>query len=175
MSDEYHALRARFVDLCLFGVPERLREERRREAPSEFDHFCADPRLDGVAVQAPNLWFGTKRLAAEAPYAQFHWVGSFAVHINVQTKMIACVGDEKRQVNGFPAWHPHVRVENNQACFGGGVQKLTYWFGDGKPAHIALYVLEFLCLARGTSHYADPNLWEALTNEEVVAWKKLRP
>lgn len=174
MDEQYLALRGRFTDLCLFNLPDRLREERKREAPGEFDRLCTDPRLDCLAVQTPFLWLGTKYLAMEAPYAQFHWVGNFAVRINVATKEITCVGDHVQKNENLSAWHPHVRVDTGP-CFGAGVDKLTTWFGDGKYAHIGLYVLEFLCLARGDNHYMPPHLWPQLTPEEVIEWKKLRP
>lgn len=176
MEESYTTLRGRFVDLCCFEIPTRLLNEREKNAPDEFDHFCSDPRLDGVAVNAPNMWFGTKRLAMEAPGSKFYWVGSFAVRIDVKTKSIECVGDERRgTLSASGMWHPHILANNNQACFGTGREKLTHWFGDGKYAHVALYVLEFLCLARGENHYLSPDYWQALTTEEVVEWKKLRP
>jgi hypothetical protein len=59
-------------------------------------------------------------------------------------------------------------------CFGEtGREKLAEWFADGKLAHVALYVLNFLCIARGVSDYVPVTCWNELTPEEEAEWKKL--
>ncbi len=173
-TQKYERLKEQFTELCTMGLPGRLLEERNANAPREFDHLCGDPRIVCVSIQAPFLLYATCRLAMAAPGAKFYDVGEFAVRIDVKSREIACEGSERRWTSSDSAvWHPHVRVENNAPCFGTGTQKLTEMFADGKYAHVALYVLECLCLARGSNHYAFPAQWRELTLEEVTKWKTL--
>lgn len=172
----YEEMRERFVQLCL-NVPERLAAERSTNARDEFDCFCAEKRVTHVAVENKAFLFTTCRLAMETPVNGYRWIGSFLVSIHSSTKAISIEGDEERHGPTHHAYHPHVLIiEGNEGtpCFGDtGRVKLNEWFADGKMAHVAFYVLNFLCIARGTSDYMPVTNWSELTPEEATEWKKL--
>jgi hypothetical protein len=171
-TSEYLQLRDRFVQLCLTGLRQSLIDERTIDAAHDFDIFCADWRVQNVAIKGSSFYFTTRRLAMATPNDGMRWVGEFLVSINVLTKEIACEGSEPKRKADETAvfYHPHV-LNTKVPCFGQSSSvKFGDWFGDGKIAHVAFYVLEFLCLARGSSHYFQPDNWPALTPEEAKAW-----
>lgn len=174
-TPELRVARAGFVALCVDLAPQRSKEARRTEAPREFDDLVSDTRCTHVDVRDRCLFIGTAPLIYRCGGAAYR-VGDFAIRINTSTKEITCLGSVLRKSQyGNHGWHPHV-LQTGQPCFGqGSVQRLTNWFGDGRLAHIGFFMIEYLCLARGTSEYVPSNLWPRLNDKEIDAWNMQHP
>ena len=174
MCQKYEEVRRAFTILCVGLVGNARRVERLDNAPKEFDMLCADERVHIVNVKRAVLYVGTFPLIFYAPDDEPRGLCEFVIAIDPATRAISCMSVEGVKSDGNRSGpHPHVMTDG-QPCLADGKQKIANWFADGKLARIAIYMMDFLELARGSNDYVSPTAWRALTGEEVRQCLQLR-
>lgn len=169
-SDAYGRLRTEFVELCVRMAPGRFEPERRQNAPGEFDAFCGDVRIVRVAVSSDGFLFVTTPLVMDGDFGPL-WAGAYAVKILLSDRTVQCCSLMRKDSQ---TQHPHVSGFF-QACLGSNAAAVTKFRGDGKIAHLAIFIVEFL--EKYNSRYAihwSLEDWAPLTEEEVERWKRGR-
>lgn len=170
---QYEDLRDRFARLCGSGVSNKNRNRRIEEARLEFDELCADPRVQRVGIRDNVIYVGTMPLVMAAEDYTLRNIGQYISEINpIKKKVtITSVGDVQALAGACGAQHPHV-FSDGRPCFGPSDGHVKIWFGDGKYAHVALYSVAFLEVARLTNVCASPCFWPILSHKEVEVWKQ---
>lgn len=171
-APSYATLRKEFAQLCAFPLPPRQRELRYEEALGEFDELCADHRVQFMGIKHKQIYLGTQPLVMVVDDKTVRHAGSYVNCIDTQFRVvrIESVRDVKKRGDIGPQ-HPHV-YQRGEPCFGTMAEQVKMWFADGKLAHVALYSVAFLELARGKNFCESPDNWPLLNDKEKEKWNR---
>ncbi len=196
MASAYEALRDEFVDMCCSIIPVEKRQQRAVDAPAEFDKLCADERVVRVAmrrveVSSSNAHPQRRLYVATVPLVMVahddkvpRALGDMLIEVVPQWGAVLCenlTGMGEEFIPGSETvldcvkkgHHPHVGP-TKATCFGEMEQKVWNWFSEGKLAHIALFTVNFLEVARSYGSCISYTAWPPLEGQALEDWKKRR-
>ncbi len=180
----YEALREKFADRCAeWSCVPSMKERRREEALGEFDILCGDTRVLRVGSSGGTFFVATKPLVMvsagdKIPRALGDFINYFTSSGNILCENLTGIKPFEPPVLKPPAvlfqkcgHHPHVSGDM-RPCWGDYADKKRAWVVEGKLAHLAIFTMNFLEVARGNADYASPSCWPRLEGEELARWRR---